>query len=145
MIERFQADMKAAMKSGEKEKLSTLRMLISALQYEEVAKGGPLEEADYLTILQREAKKRREAAEAFRAGSREEDALKEEREAAILKAYLPQPLSEAEVRAAIEAVIAELGLAGRAQMGLLMKEMMARHKGRVDGKAVQALAGEYLR
>lgn len=133
------------MKSGEKEKLSTLRMLISALQYEEVAKNGPLEEADYLTILQREVKKRNEAAEAFRTGGREEDALKEEREAVILKAYLPQPMGEAEVRAAIEAIIAEKGLSGKAQVGLLMKEMMAKYKGKVDGKSVQALAGEYLR
>lgn len=145
MIARFQADMRAAMKAGEKEKLSTLRMLISALQYEEVAKGKPLEEADYLTILQREVKKRNEAAEAFRAGSREEDAVKEKREAAILKAYMPQQMTEVEIRAAIEAVIAEKGLTGKSQMGMLMKEMMARFKGRVDGKAVQALAGEYLK
>jgi len=145
MIKRFQADMRAAMKSGEKEKLSTLRMLISALQYEEVAKGGPLEESDYLTILQREVKKRNEAAEAFRSGSREEDAMKEEREAVILKAYMPQQMTEAEIRAAIEAVIAEKGLSGKAQMGMLMKEMMARFKGKVDGKAVQALAAELLK
>lgn len=141
---RFQADMRAAMKAGEKEKLSTLRMLISALQYEEVAKGKPLEEADVLTILQREVKKRNEAAEAFRSGGREEDALKEEREAVILKAYMPQQMTETEIRAAIEAVIAEKGLSGKAQVGLLMKEMMARFKGRVDGKAVQALAAELL-
>jgi hypothetical protein len=137
--------MRAAMKSGEKEKLSTLRMLISALQYEEVAKGKPLEEADYLTILQREVKKRHEAAEAFRTGGREDDALKEEREAVILKAYMPQQMTEAEIRAAIEAVIAEKGLSGKAQVGLLMKEMMAKFKGKVDGRAVQALAGEYLK
>jgi hypothetical protein len=145
MMMRFQADMKAAMKAGEKERLSTLRMLISALQYEEVAKGKPLEEADYLTILQREVKKRKEAAEAFRNGGREENALKEEREAVILQGYLPQQMGEAEVRAAIEAVIAEKSLSGKAQMGMLMKEMMARFKGKVDGKAVQALAGEYLK
>jgi hypothetical protein len=145
MIKRFQDEMKAAMKSGEKEKVSTLRMLISALQYEEVAKGKPLEEADYLTILQREVKKRKEAAEAFRAGGREAEALQEEREASILQAYMPQPLSEAEVRAAIEAIIAEKGLSGKAQVGVLMKEMMAKFKGKVDGRAVQALAGEYLK
>ena len=145
MIQRFQTDMRAAMKSGEKEKLSTLRMLISALQYEEVAKGKPLEESDYLTILQREVKKRNEAAEAFRTGGREDDALKEEREAAILKAYMPQQMTEDEIRAAIEAVITEKGLTGKAQTGLLMKEMMARYKGKVDGKVVQALAGEYFK
>ena len=144
-MEKIQADMRAAMKSGEKEKLSTLRMLISALQYEEVAKGKPLEEADFLTILQREVKKRNEAADAFRAGGREEDALKEEREAVILKAYMPQQMTEAEIRAAIEAVIAEKAISDKAQMGMLMKEMMARFKGKVDGKAVQALAGEYLK
>jgi uncharacterized protein YqeY len=137
--------MKAAMKSGDKEKLSTLRMLISAVQYEEVARDKPLEQSDYLTILAREVKKRNEAAEAYRTGGREENALKEEREAVILKAYLPQQMSEAEIREAIQAVIAEKGLtAEKAQLGLLMKEMMARFKGKVDGKMVQVLAGEYL-
>ena len=145
MLSKFQSDMKQAMKSGDKEKLSTLRMLISAVQYEEVAKGKPLEETDYLTVLSREVKKRKEAAEAFRTGGRGEDALKEEREAVILKAYLPQQMGEAEIREAIQAVIAEKGLTGKAQVGLLMKEMMARFKGRVDGKVVQALAGEYLK
>ena len=145
MLTKFQSDMKQAMKSGDKEKLSTLRMLISAVQYEEVAKGQPLEEADYLTVLAREVKKRKEASEAFRTGGREEDALKEEREAVILRAYLPQQMTEAEIREAIQAVIAEKGLAGKAQLGLLMKEMMARFKGKVDGKTVQALAGEYLK
>ena len=144
MIKIFQADMRAAMKSGDKEKLSTLRMLISAVQYEEVARDKPLEEADYVAILQREVKKRNEAAEAFRTGGREDSALKEEREAVILKAYLPQQMSEAELREAIQAVIAEKGFTGKAQMGLLMREMMARYKGKTDGKTVQALAAELL-
>jgi len=145
MKKRFQDDMRAAMKSGDKEKLSTLRMLISAVQYEEVARDKPLEEADFVAILQREVKKRNEAAEAFRTGGREEDALKEEREAVILKAYLPQQMTEAELREAIQAVIAEKGLTGKAQMGMLMKEMMARHKGKTDGKTVQTLAAELLK
>ena len=146
MFKTFQTDMRAAMKSGDKEKLSTLRMLISAVQYEEVARDTPLEESDYVTILQREVKKRNEAAEAFRTGGREEDALKEEREAVILKAYLPKQMSEAEIREAIQAVIAEKGLAAsKAQMGMLMKEMMARFKGKTDGKTVQVLAAEILK
>jgi len=146
MFKTFQTDMRAAMKSGDKEKLSTLRMLISAVQYEEVARDTPLEESDYVTILQREVKKRNEAAEAFRTGGREEDALKEEREAVILKAYLPKQMSEAEIREAIQAVIAEKGLAAsKAQMGMLMKEMMARFKGKTDGKTVQTLAAEILK
>ena len=145
MFKTFQTDMRAAMKSGDKEKLSTLRMLISAVQYEEVARDTPLEESDYVTILQREVKKRNEAAEAFRTGGREEDALKEEREAVILKAYLPQQMTEAELREAIQTVITEKGLTGKAQMGMLMKEMMARFKGKTDGKTVQTLAAEILK
>jgi uncharacterized protein YqeY len=144
MIEKLQQEMRAAMKSGDKLKVGVLRMTLSELKNASIAKIGELDEGEILAVLQKAVKKREEAAEAFRAGGRAEQAAKEEAEAEILRAYLPSMLTEEELERAIDEVIAETGASGRKDIGTVMKAIMARHRGRVDGKEVQGIVASKL-
>ena len=136
--------MKEALRAGEKERLSTLRMLVSELRNEEIRGTGPLDDAGFVRVVQRAIKQRREAADGFRAGAREELAAKELREAEILAAYLPQQVGEDELRQAAEALVREQGLQGPAATGAAMKAMMARFAGRTDGATVSRIVREVL-
>lgn len=139
LLDKLEEDVKKAMREGDKTTLSTLRMVIAAAKNAQLEKKAALEEGEVLAILQKGIKTRRESVEAFRKGNREELAAQEEAEIAVLERYLPKALGPEEVAAIVEAVIAELGAKGPADTGRVMKEIMARHRGRVDGKAVQAL------
>lgn len=139
MQDKLRNDMKAAMKSGEKLRLETIRMLLSALRNEEISKMDSLSEEETLTVLQRECKRRTEAAEQFKQGGRNDLSEKEEQEADIIRSYMPEPLSEEELSGAVEIIIRETGARSKQQMGQVMKEVMNRYRGRVDGKTVQAL------
>ena len=144
MIERLQADMKAALKSGDKARLGVLRMTLAELKNAAIRKGGELDEGEVLSVIQKDVKKHEESAEAFRNGGRGEQADVETAAAELLREYLPSMLSGAELEAAVDEVIAETGAASKRDMGRVMKEMMSRHSGRVDGKAVQALVASKL-
>lgn len=147
MFDKLTEDMKAAMKSGDKLKLATLRMLISELKNLKIAKGGinsELSEDDIITVLQRELKKRIDAAKAFKDAGRIETSEKEEAEADILREYLPAALSDEETEAAVVAAIAESGATSKREMGNVMKLVMAKHKGKIDGKKVQGLVAAKL-
>ena len=144
MIERLQADVKSALKSGDKARLGVLRMTLAELKNAAIRKGGELEEGEILSVMQKDVKKHEESAEGFRSGGREEQAAAEEAAVEILREYLPSMLSGAELEAAVDEVIAETGAASKRDMGRVMKEMMSRHGGRVDGKAVQALVASKL-
>jgi len=144
MIEKIQQEMKAAMKSGDKLKLGVLRMTLSELKNAVIAKGGELDEGEMLATIQKALKKREEAAAAFSDGGREEQAAKEESEAEILRAYLPDKLSPEDLEKAIDEVIAETGATSKREMGQVMKEIMSRYRGRVDGKEVQGLVASKL-
>ena len=144
MIERLQADMKAALKSGDKARLGVLRMTLAELKNAAIRKGGGLDEGEVLSVIQKDVKKHEESAEAFRNGDRGEQADVETAAAELLREYLPSMLSGAELEAAVDEVIAETGAASKRDMGRVMKEMMSRHSGRVDGKAVQALVASKL-
>jgi len=136
MQERIQKDMAEAMRKKEELRLSVLRMMKTAIRNREIEKIKTLEEAECHQVLSTLVKQRRDSIEQFRKGGREDLASKEEAEIRILEEYLPAPLGEAEVDAAIEAAIAEAGATSAKQMGAVMKLAMARLAGRVDGKVV---------
>ena len=132
-------DLTAAMKAGEKERVDALRLVLSELQ--KAAKEGS---DDELAVLRRERKRRLEAASAFRDGGRTDLAEHEEREAALIQAYLPAELGDDELRAIVEGAIAESGASSPKDLGQVMKLAMARTGGRADGKRVSAVAREAL-
>jgi uncharacterized protein YqeY len=144
VADRLSAEIREALKSGDRTRLDTMRLLASAVKNREVEVGHELSEEEFLVVVGREAKRRTEAADAFERGSRPELAEKERAEGAILEAYLPPPLSEEEVRALVEEAIKATGADKPGEVGKVMAWIMARHRGRVDGSRVNALARERL-
>jgi uncharacterized protein YqeY len=142
--QRVEEDLKQSMKARDAERTSTLRMLLAALKNERISLGHEVNEEEFVTVVQRGVKQRQDSVEQYRKGGREELAAKEEREAALLGSYLPAQVSADEVRAAVEAVVREQGLAGPKAIGQVMSAVMPRFKGRFDGKALQQIAREAL-
>lgn len=142
--QRIEADVKAAMKAGEKEKLGTLRMLLTEIKNERIRRGGEVDEEGFVSLVRKAIKQRDEAATQYRQGGREELAAKEQSEAAILAAYLPAQADEGQIRAAIQEFVAAQGLAGPAAMGAVMKEMKARFGSSADGATLNRIAREVL-
>jgi len=139
VIEQVRTDMTGAMKSGERERVGALRMVLSELQKAAKEDGG-----DELAVLRRERKRRLEAAEQFRAGGRPELADKEESEAELIQGYLPAELDDDELDALVAEAIAQTGATGPKDMGQVMKAVMANVAGRADGKRVSARVREAL-
>jgi uncharacterized protein YqeY len=139
LTEQVRADMNRAMKAGEKQRVSALRLVLSELQKD--AKEG---KGDELAVLRRERKRRIDAATQFREGGRPELADQEEAEATIIDHYLPAELDDAQLDAIIAAAIAETRAASPKDMGQVMKAVMARAGGRVDGKRASARVREAL-
>jgi uncharacterized protein YqeY len=135
-----QSDVTASLKAGDRETANALRLIVNELQ--KAAKEG---DADELAVLQRERKRRLEAAEAYREAAREDLAGAEEREAAIIEAYLPAQIPDDELRAIIGDVVAESGASSPKEMGKVMSAVMPQVKGRADGKRVSALVQEMLK
>ena len=131
--------MTASLKAGDRERANALRLIANELQKD--AKEG---EGDEVAVLQRERKRRLEAAEAFREGAREDLADAEEREAAIIEAYLPAQIPDDELRAIVGDVVAETGASSPKEMGKVMSAVMPQVKGRADGKRVSAIVQELL-
>jgi hypothetical protein len=142
--QRIESELKAAMKSGDKLRRETLRLLLTEVKNERIRRGSEVDEAGFVALVRKAIKQREEAATQYRAGNRGESAAKEESEAAILGAYLPAAADEGEVRAAVAALIAERGLAGPQAVGPIMKEMLARFGGRADGATLNRIARELL-
>lgn len=141
MQKRIMDDIKAAMKAGEKDKLATLRMLSSDIKNLKISKGGvntELEESEILALFQKNVKKRMDVAVTYRDAGRPELAEKEENEAAYIKAYLPEELSEEEVDKAVEDAIAETGATSKKEMGLVMKAVMAKYQEGLMAKRLKA-------
>ena len=136
-------DLKAAMKAKDEVARDTLRMLKTDLQKLELEKD-ELTEADELTVLTRAVKTRKESAQAYDEGGRPELAAKERAEIEVIERYLPKAMSEEEARAAIAAIAQELGVTEKKQMGALMKAVMAKHRGTIDGKLASKIAGSLL-
>ena len=139
ITERIKADVTAAMKAGERDRVSALRLVLSELQKD--AKEGA---GDELAVLRRERKKRREAEEAYRAGGRVEQAEAEAYEAATIDAYLPSELSDSELDVLVSAAVAETGASSPRDMGRVIKQVMEAAGGRADGKRVSTKVKEAL-
>ena len=139
--ERLDADMKDAMRAKDQLRLDVVRAVKSAVKYREVEgeKAVVLDEAGILQVLGSEIKKRRDSVEQYRAGGREELAKKEEAEIAILQGWLPTQLTEAEVRAKVDAVVQQVGAKGPKDMGAVMKALLPEVQGKADGKLVSEL------
>ena len=138
--ERLKADLTAAMKARDELRAATLRMVLTAVRNEEVAgkTARELSDADVVTVLTREAKKRREAAEAFAAAGRAEQADRERSEGEVIATYLPAQLSDDDLANLVRVAIAETGVSGPAGMGQVMKVLSPRTAGRADGGRVAA-------
>jgi hypothetical protein len=146
--DRLRSDLTASIKSRDELRSSTLRMVLTAITNEEVAgkEHRELSDDDVLGVLAKEGKKRREAAEAFAGAGREEQAAKEEAEAAVIAEYLPQQLDSAEIERLVTEAIDELGVRGEGMkaMGRVMGVLTPRTKGRADGGAVAAVVRSQL-
>jgi len=141
--DQLQSDLTTAIKSRDEVTAATVRMVLTAITNEEVAgkEARQLSDDDVMTVLGREAKKRREAAEAYDAAQRPELAARERDELGVIARYLPQPLSDAEVSAIVEGAVAEVaatGATGGQAMGAVMKIVQPQVKGRADGSVVAA-------
>jgi uncharacterized protein len=137
--------LKAAMLAKDSERLSTLRLLKSALGYVQIEKKtDQLSDADVVAVIQKEAKKRRDSIEQYRTGGRPELADKEGRELAILETFLPQPLSPEELETLVRGTIQELGATSKKEMGPVVKAVQAKAAGRADGKTISGLVGRLL-
>jgi uncharacterized protein len=144
MLQRLEDDLKTALKNGEKRRVSTLRLLLSALKNERIGAQRALTDEEIEAAIRRAVKQRREAIEQYERGGRRDLVEAESEELGILQAYLPQELSEEELEGEIRRVIGEKGLSSSREVGVVMKEIMARHRGRVDGKRAQEIARRLL-
>lgn len=143
-VQKIKSDMKTAMKAREKERTQTLRMLISSLNNAKIELGEDLDEDDVIDVLSTEAKKRREAAESYREGDRDELADKEEAELEVIEEYLPKQLTDEEATELVDEVIAATGAESKAEMGKVMGSIMPRIKGRYQGSKIKNIVLERL-
>jgi uncharacterized protein len=139
ILEQVQEDVRTAMKAGERERAAQLRMVVDALQQD-----AKLGEGDELAVLQRERKKRLEAADAYQEGGRGEQADVERGEAELIEVYLPEQLSDEELGELVNAAVEETGATEQKQMGQVMSAVMPKVGGRADGKRVSQVVRERL-
>jgi uncharacterized protein len=144
LIDRMETELKDAMRDRDAERRDALRLILASLRGAEKDLMRPLSDDEELQVLQRERKKRLEAAEAFRAAGREEQAEKEEGELDVLEEYMPEPLSEEELEKIVDDVIAEVGATNVRHLGRVMHDVMPQVAGRADGSAVTQLVREKL-
>ena len=144
LIDRLEDELKQAMVSRDEERRNALRLILSSLRSAEKELQRPLHEDEELQVLQRERKRRHEAAEGFRKAGRDEQAEAEERELAVLEEFMPEPLSEDELEEIVDDVIAEVGATSIRDMGRVMADVMPQVSGRADGSAVSQLVREKL-
>jgi len=142
--EKIAEDFKKALKTGDKQKLSVLRMVKAAAKNREIDKGSPLAEEEMQEILRTFVKRGKESIEQFSKAGREDLVKKETDEVAALQPYLPQQLSNDEAEALVKDVINETGAKGAKEMGRVMKAVMEKAKGRVDGKTINELVRKML-
>jgi hypothetical protein len=143
--ETLQKDLTTALKAREALRVSTLRLLLAQIKNEEIARGGPLAREDVLALVRRGIKTRRESVEQFERGGRADLAAKERAEIAVLEAYLPRQLSREEIAAAAAELVRELGAAGKKDMGRVMKAILERYAGQIDGREASAAVSALLK
>ncbi|HET7692842.1 MAG TPA: GatB/YqeY domain-containing protein [Gemmatimonadota bacterium] len=144
IVERIQNDQKSALKAGEKDRLSALRLLSSELKNRRIELGRDLTDEDAIEVLMKALKQRRESEEQFGKGGRPELAAREAAEAEVIRGYLPAQLSDEELNAMVDAAIAEAGATSMKDMGAVMGRLMPKLKGRAEGAVVSARVKERL-
>ncbi len=144
IVETIRSQMTEAMKSGDSRRRDIMRLLLSALNYAQIDAGHELSDDEAVTTLQREAKQRRDSAEEYRKGDREDLASAEQEELDVISTFLPAGLTEEEVAALVGEVIAEVGASGAGDVGKVMRPLMERVAGRADGKRVSEQVREQL-
>lgn len=144
LLGEISENLKKAQLAREDLRVSTLRLLISAINYEKIQKGRDLSDEEIISVVQKEVKKRKEAALGFRQGQREDSAKKEEREAIILEEYLPEQLSDAELTKVVEDTITELGANSLSDIGRVIGSIMAKVFGKANGGRVSNLVKQKL-
>jgi uncharacterized protein len=144
LIARIEDELKSAMRARDQGRTNVLRLTLASLRAAEKEVQRPLKEDEELHVLQRERKRRVEAAEAFRGGGREEQAVKEERELAVIEEFMPEPIGEAELERIIDDAIAETSATSLRDLGRVMADVMPQVAGRADGSVVSQLVREKL-
>ena len=142
--QKLTADLKQAMRDGDKLKRDTLRMLMAAINNAEIARRDVLPEADVLGLIAKDVRLHKESIEAFQQGNRPDLVAQEEAELSILQAYLPQQMSREEIVAAVRQVIAEVGAQGPSDKGKVMPRVIAQLKGQADGRDINEVVTELL-
>jgi uncharacterized protein YqeY len=142
--ENLSRELGRSMKAGEKIKVSTIRMILSEIKNAEIAKRGELDDDELLSVLAREAKKRKEAIEEFKKGNRQDLVDRETEELGIIEDYLPDQLSEDELRGIISKTIDEVGASSPGDLGKVMGSVMPKLRGRADGKLVNEIVRDAL-
>jgi uncharacterized protein YqeY len=144
LTEQIRADLTESMKARTAERTSTLRMLQSALKYEQIESGHELTDEEALAVIRKSVKQRLDSIEQYTKGNRPELAAKEQSELEILKAYMPPELSDAELESGLREIIASTGAQSKKDLGKVMKEATAKYKGRVEGKKIQEMVSKFL-
>jgi hypothetical protein len=144
LITELEEDLTDAIKSGEESRRDTLRLILSELRLAEKELQRPLDESEELQVLQRERKKRVEAAQAFRDAGRDEQADQEEDELDVIEDYMPEPISEEDLERIVDDAIAETGATSLGDLGRVMADVMPQVAGRADGSTVSAFVREKL-
>ena len=144
-LARLSQELKAAMLAKDADRLSTLRLLKSAMGYAQMEiKTENLSETDFISVVQKEVKKRRDSIEQYEKGNRPELAEKERKEISVLETFLPKPLSADELEQLVKATIQELGATSKKEMGPVIKTVQAKAAGRADGKTISGIVGKLL-
>jgi uncharacterized protein len=144
LIAKIEDDLKEAMRARDELRTGTLRLTLAALRSSEKELGRPLKDDEELQVLQRERKRRTEAADAFRDAGREEQASQEERELEVIEEFMPEPLAEDELERIVDDAIAETGATSLRDLGRVMADVMPQVAGRADGSTVSQLVREKL-
>ncbi|MBD1371162.1 GatB/YqeY domain-containing protein [Hazenella sp. IB182357] len=142
--EQLTQDMKSALKNKEKTKLSVIRMLRSSIKKAEIDKRSTLGDDEVLDVIVKEVKQRRDSIREFEKAGRDDLVLNEQEEMKVLESYLPEQLSEEELRLIIQSAVSEVGATSRADLGKLMPVIMPQVKGKADGKKVNQIVMEFL-
>ena len=142
--QKLSDDLKQAMRGGDVVRRSVIRLLMAAIKNAEIAAQSDLTDADILGVMAKQAKQRQESIESFKQGNRPDLVAKEEAELAILNQYLPRQMTREEIEAEARRVIAEVGAQGPADKGKVMPQLIARLKGRADGREINAVVTELL-
>ncbi len=143
--QKLMDDLKQAMRGGDKTRVSTIRLVLSAIKNTEIARQATLEDGDILGVIAKEARQRQESIEAFKQGNRPDLVAKEEAELAVLNGYLPQQITREEIIAEARRIIQEVGAQGLTDKGKVMPKLIAQLKGKADGREINAVVTELLR